>query len=127
LTQRGAVSEIDALSVGDEPTTTELTAKHGLTLPGRHSADAGVVSAATGAFVDPGGGFLQSTGFVLDPAGNVVVSVYSSGGIGRVVPEDVMGLIRYLREHAETAVTATEHESRLAPRLEVERRTHLDG
>ena len=62
-----------------------------------------MVSAATGAFVDPAGGFLQSTGFVLDPAGNVVVSVYSSGAIGRLVPEDVMGLIRYLREHAETA------------------------
>jgi hypothetical protein len=51
-------------------------------------------------FVDPDGGFLQSTGFVLDPAGNVVVSVYSSGAIGRLVPEDVVGLIRYVREHA---------------------------
>jgi hypothetical protein len=29
-----------------------------------------------------------------------VVSVYSSGAIGRLVPEDVIGLIRYLREHA---------------------------
>ena len=47
------------------------------------------VSAATGAFVDPGRGFLQSTGFVLDPAGKVVVSVYSSGAIGRLVPDDV--------------------------------------
>jgi hypothetical protein len=30
----------------------------------------------------------------------VIVSVYSSGGIGRLVPADVRGLIRYLREHA---------------------------
>jgi hypothetical protein len=37
---------------------------------------------------------------VLDPEGRVVVSVYSSGAIGRLVPEDVVGLIRYLREHA---------------------------
>jgi hypothetical protein len=29
-----------------------------------------------------------------------IVSVYSSGAIGRLVPEDVTGLIRYLREHA---------------------------
>jgi hypothetical protein len=29
-----------------------------------------------------------------------VVSVYCSGGIGRLVPEDVIGLIRYLRQHA---------------------------
>jgi hypothetical protein len=26
--------------------------------------------------------------------------VYSSGAIGRLVPEDVIGLVRYLREHA---------------------------
>ena len=44
--------------------------------------------------------YLQSTGFVLDPAGEVVVSVYSSGAIGRLVPDDVAGLVRYLREHA---------------------------
>jgi hypothetical protein len=30
----------------------------------------------------------------------VVVSVYSSGAIGRLVPHDVIGLVRYLREHA---------------------------
>jgi hypothetical protein len=29
-----------------------------------------------------------------------VVSVYSSDAIGRFVPEDVIGLIRCLREHA---------------------------
>jgi hypothetical protein len=30
----------------------------------------------------------------------VIVSVYSSGAIGRLVPEDVIGLVRYLRQHA---------------------------
>ena len=54
----------------------------------------------TGAFVNPGPVYLQSTGFVLDPAGKVVVSVYSSGAIGRLVPDDVVGLVRYLREHS---------------------------
>ncbi|MGB9113659.1 MAG: peroxiredoxin family protein [Acidimicrobiales bacterium] len=88
-----------ALSVDDENTTAELIAKLGLTFPLGHSADARAISAATGAFVDPTGGFLQSTGFVLDPSGRVIVSVYSSGAIGRLVPEDVMGLIRYVREH----------------------------
>ena len=37
---------------------------------------------------------------MLDPQGKVIVSVYSSGAIGRLVPEDVTGLARYLREHA---------------------------
>jgi len=44
--------------------------------------------------------YLQSTGFVLDPAGRVIVSVYSSGAIGRLVPDDVIGMVRYIREHA---------------------------
>jgi hypothetical protein len=30
----------------------------------------------------------------------------SSGAIGRLVPEDVIGLIRYLREHAASTTTA---------------------
>jgi hypothetical protein len=32
-----------------------------------------------------------------------VVSVYSSGAIGRLVPEDVAGLVRYDRQHAAAA------------------------
>lgn len=90
---------VAALSVDDEATTAELIDKHRLTYPVGHSADAGQLAAATGAFVDPDGGFLQSTGFVLDPAGRVIVSVYSSGAIGRLVPDDVLGLVRYHREH----------------------------
>jgi hypothetical protein len=44
--------------------------------------------------------YLQSTGFVLDPTGNVIVSVYSSSAIGRLVPDDVIGLVGYLRQHS---------------------------
>jgi peroxiredoxin len=98
LTDTGV--RVAALSVDDEPTTAELIAKHGLTFPVGHSADAVAVAELTGAFVNPDPVYLQSTGFVLDPAGNVVVSVYSSGAIGRLVPEDVIGLVRYLRQHA---------------------------
>jgi peroxiredoxin len=89
-----------ALSVDDEATTRDLTAKHGLQFPVGHSADACAIATATGAFVNDDPMYLQSTGFVLDPGGRVLVSVYSSGAIGRLVPEDVIGLIRYLREHA---------------------------
>jgi peroxiredoxin len=92
-----------ALSVDDEAATKELIAKHDLTFSVGYGADAGAVAETTGAFVHDGPTFLQSTGFVLDPDGRVVVSVYSSGAIGRLVPEDVVGLIRYLREHAPSA------------------------
>ncbi len=89
-----------SLSVDDEATTAGLIAKHGLTFPVGFGADAGAIAELTGAFVNPDPVYLQATGFVLDPNGRVVVSVYSSGAIGRLVPEDVAGLVRYLREHA---------------------------
>ncbi|MGH9088165.1 MAG: peroxiredoxin, partial [Acidimicrobiales bacterium] len=88
-----------ALSVDDEATTAELVAKRGLTYPVGYGADARAVAELTGAFVNEDPLYLQSTGFVLDPGGKVVVSVYSSGAIGRLVPEDVIGLVTYVREH----------------------------
>jgi len=102
LAQAGV--QVVALWVDDEKTTAQFTAEHGLTFPLGHSADARVVAAKTGAFVNEDPLYLQSTGFVLDPQGKVIVSVYSSGAIGRLVPEDVLGLVRYLREH--TAVSS---------------------
>jgi peroxiredoxin len=86
-----------ALSVDDEATTRGLIAKHELSFPVGHSADAAAIREATGAFVNPEPVYLQSTGFALDPDGNVIVSVYSSGAIGRLVPEDIVGLVKYLK------------------------------
>jgi peroxiredoxin len=91
-----------ALSVDDEATTRALITKHGLSFPVGHSADATAVAAVTGAFINPKPVYLQSTGFVLDPDGNVIVSVYSSGAIGRLVPEDIIGLINYLQSQQPT-------------------------
>ena len=103
--QRAAdqLAELDirvvALSVDDEATTRQTKAEHGLEFPVGHDADADVVAAATGAFVNDEPRYLQSTGFVLDPAGRVIVSVYSSGAIGRLVPDDVIGLVKYVCDH----------------------------
>ena len=98
--------QVAAMSVDNEATTADLIAKHGLTFPVGFGADAGAIAELTGAFVNPDPVYLQSTGFVLDPGGKVVVSVYSSGAIGRLVPEDVVGLVRYLRDHAATSAEA---------------------
>jgi hypothetical protein len=37
------------------------------------------------------------------PRAGLVVSVYSSGAIGHLVPQDVIGLVHCLREHAPAA------------------------
>jgi peroxiredoxin len=94
---------VAALSADDKEATAALVAKHKLTFPVGYGADARAVADLAGGFVNPDPVYLQSTGFVLDPAGNVVVSVYSSGAIGRLVPDDVIGLVRYLREHSPAA------------------------
>src|SRR5690348_326858 len=59
--------KVVALSVDDEPTSAALAAKHHLRFPLGHSADAGRVAAALGAYTHHDPTYLQSTGFVLDP------------------------------------------------------------
>jgi peroxiredoxin len=91
--------KVVALSVDDEATSAALVAKHRLRFPVGHSADPDVVAAATGAYVNPDARYLESTGFVLAPDGRVITAVYSSGAIGRLVADDVIGFVRYTKEH----------------------------
>ncbi len=88
-----------ALSVDDEATSAELIEKLHLNFPVAHSADADKVAEAWGAYLNEEPRHLQSTGFVLAPDGSVVTAVYSSGAIGRLVPDDVVGLVRYAKAH----------------------------
>src|SRR5260370_9869724 len=88
------LAEVDisvvALSVDDEATTGDLIARHGLRFPVGHSADAAAIARATGAFVNPGPPYLQSTGFVLAPGGRAIVTGYSTAPITRLIPRDVI-------------------------------------
>jgi hypothetical protein len=91
---------VASVSVDDEATAAGLVAENNLTFPVGHSADARALAAATGAFVNDDPLYVQSTGFVLDPTGGVIISVYSSGAIGRLVPDDVLGLVKYIKDSA---------------------------
>ena len=91
--------KVVALSVDDKATAATLVEKHQLNFPIGHGADAMLVSALTGAYTHDEPRYLQSTGFVLDPDGKVLTAVYSTGAIGRLVAEDVAGLVRYLKSH----------------------------
>jgi peroxiredoxin len=88
-----------ALSVDDEATSCAFVEKHGIPFPVGHSADADQIGAAVGAYVNQSPKHFQTTGFILDPTGKVITAVYSSGAIGRLVPEDVAGFIRYVQSH----------------------------
>ena len=45
-------------------------------------------------------GFLQATGFVVKPDWTIAVSQYSSGPIGRLVWQDVLGLVQFYKNQA---------------------------
>lgn len=83
-----------AWSTDDETQTASIVSKYGLTYPIGHSADPAAVSEATGAFVSVDPPQLQSTAFVLDPSGRVLLSLYSCGAFGQLLPDDAIELVR---------------------------------
>ena len=83
-----------ALSIDSKADAAALVEKHRLNFPVGYGVDADKIAASTGAYVNDSPRYLQSTGFVLDPDGKVITAVYSSGAIGRLVAEDVIGFVR---------------------------------
>ena len=93
--------KVVALSVDDEATTQALIDKLKLEVRLGYGADVDAIASVTGAYTNANPKYFQSTGFVLDPAGRVITAVYSSGAIGRLVPDDVVGFVNYVRTHPE--------------------------
>jgi peroxiredoxin len=92
-------AKVVAFSVDDAETAAALVSKRRLRFPVGHSADAEKIAATTDSYVSEEPRYLQSTGFILAPDGTVRLAVYSSGAIGRLVADDVIGFIRYTKEH----------------------------
>jgi peroxiredoxin len=89
--------KVVALSVDDEATTLGTIEKFKLNFPVGHSADADKVASVTGAYTNESPHYLQTTGFLLAPDGKILNAVYSSGPIGRLVADDVIGMVAYLK------------------------------
>jgi peroxiredoxin len=89
-----------AFSVDDEATTRGVIDQHQLHFALGHSADAHMVASATGAYVNDEPCYLQTTGFLLAPDGTIANAVYSTGPIGRLVPDDVAGMVAYLQSRS---------------------------
>ena len=96
---RSIAVEILALSVDDETVSAALVDRMRINFPVGFGVKADEISAATGAYVSENAAYLQSTGFILDKRGRILTAVYSSGAIGRLVPEDVAGFVRYIESH----------------------------
>jgi peroxiredoxin len=92
--------KVVALSVDGEAATAGTVEKHKLTFPVGHSADADKVAAITGAYTNEAPRYLQATGFLLAPDGKILNAVYSSGPLGRLLADDVIGMVAYLKSKA---------------------------
>jgi peroxiredoxin len=71
-----------------------LTFPVGCDLPLRETA------ATLGCFYDAKRGVLHATGFVVRPDRTIAVAQYSSGPIGRLVWQDVIGLVQFYKRQA---------------------------
>jgi peroxiredoxin len=95
--------KVVAFSVDDEAETKDFIAKQEIPFKVGHSAVLNKIIAETGAYKNAHparGDFLENTGFVLAPNGTVVNAVYSSRAIGRLVPNDVIRLVSFMKSQA---------------------------
>jgi peroxiredoxin len=92
-----------AFSVDPEATARKTVERHNIRFPVGHSADLAAVAAALGCYTNDEPRCLQTTGFVLTPDGRVLNAVYSSRAIGRLVPDDVAGLVAYAKKKMQAA------------------------
>lgn len=103
LLLRDADIAVVAGSVDDAQTTNDLAA--GLRLnyvKVLNGLDANAIAASTGAMTAPRGDgtMLHATGFLLNPDGTVLQSVFASGPIGRLMPDDVLKKVAFERLQA---------------------------
>ncbi len=90
-----------AVSVDSLEDSKKTQSETGATFPIAYGAPVKETAEAIGAFYDAAPAhtapYIHSTGFVVNPEGKVVVSVYSSGAIGRLAWQDVLALVTYIK------------------------------
>ncbi len=69
----------------------------GIDFPMGYGLDIKAVSALIGCFYEERRQILHGTGYVLKPDGKIVVGVYSTGPIGRLVWQDVVALVQFTK------------------------------
>ena len=76
----------------------ETVSEHSLTFPVGYGLPMRETASALGAFYEERRNILQATGFVMKPDKTIVVSQYSSGPIGRLVWQDILGLVQFYKK-----------------------------
>ena len=89
-----------AASTDPQEKAAETVKEHGLTFPVGYGLPLEETAAVLGSFYDPNRRVLHATGFVIKPDKTVAVAQYSSGPIGRLVWQDVLGLVQFYKKQA---------------------------
>ncbi len=76
----------------------ETVSEQALTFPVGYGLPLKETAARFGAFYEERRGVLQATGFVLKPDKTIAVAQYSSGPIGRLVWQDILGLVQFYKK-----------------------------
>lgn len=79
---------------------TETVREFGLTFPVGYGLPLKPTAATLGAFYEERRGILQATGFLVKPDRTIAVALYSSGAIGRLVWQDVSGVVQSYKKQA---------------------------
>ncbi len=80
--------------------TKEFVEKLGLAFPVAYGMDMETTCLETGAFYQKDRRFIQPACFLIRPDKTIEVAAYSSGPIGRFVPQDVLDLVRFYKSRA---------------------------
>jgi peroxiredoxin len=89
-----------AASTDPQDKAAETVAELGLGMPIGYGLPLKDTAAALGTFYEERRGVLHATGFVVKPDRTIAVAQYSSGPIGRLVWQDVLGLVQHYKKQA---------------------------
>jgi peroxiredoxin len=92
--------KVVAASVDTEEEARKTIEECGIDFPVGYGANSKTVSELTGCFYEERRQIIHSTGFVLKPDSTIAVAVYSTGPIGRLVWQDVLGLVQFYKKMA---------------------------
>jgi len=87
-----------AASVDPLDRARETVEKQSLTYPVGYGLPVKETAATLGAFYEERRGVLHATGFVVRPDGTIAVAQYSTGPIGRLVWQDVLGVVQFYKK-----------------------------
>ena len=89
-----------AASVDSEENAQKTVEACGINFPMGYGLDMKAVSALTGCFYEDRRQILHGTGYLLAPDGKIIVGVYSSGPIGRLVWQGVVAVVQFTKAKA---------------------------